>query len=447
MSDFTDSLQQASFRGIPFGVYAHEQRFGRRQAVHEYPNRDKPWAEDMGRSTRPFTITGFLVTDSLVYGGGDVIDQFKQMAAAAETKGPGTLIHPLLGTLQVSVLDGGLAIAGRWDEGRKLEFTLSCIESGEKQFPGDQANTPEDTDTAADDADDANEEDFSDDVADVLDEGASILDMATNTAQAWISTVLVGAADATSLFNMMVDLPGQFGRYFAGRTTGYASPSPAPVSNATITSLIVEGTAERGNVQANAATLLAACQKTDTGAMCAAARATAASLLACTANPADAVRILSGICNFFPAAFTSPSVTGMGEATMQTAMGAMLRRCTLAALARATALYQPSSSDDAMALSNSMADLFQSEIDIAGDYPDDNSFQALGDLRAAIIADLAVRGAALPALQTVTSNQPLPAPVIAQRLYLDASRTDELITEADPINPVFMPLSFKALVS
>ena len=45
-------LNQASFRGVPFAVYGGDARFGRRLALHEYPGRDKPYIEDMGRSTR-----------------------------------------------------------------------------------------------------------------------------------------------------------------------------------------------------------------------------------------------------------------------------------------------------------------------------------------------------------------------------------------------------------
>src|SRR5436305_959267 len=70
MSQWIDSLQQASFRGIPFGVLSGAGRFGRRLALHEYPNRDKPWPEDMGRATRRIALTGFLISDSAVYAGG-----------------------------------------------------------------------------------------------------------------------------------------------------------------------------------------------------------------------------------------------------------------------------------------------------------------------------------------------------------------------------------------
>lgn len=37
---WSEHLQQASFRGVPFGVISGESVFGRRQAIHEYAYRD-----------------------------------------------------------------------------------------------------------------------------------------------------------------------------------------------------------------------------------------------------------------------------------------------------------------------------------------------------------------------------------------------------------------------
>lgn len=42
--------QQASFRGVPFAVVRHETQLGQQTVVHEYPQRDTPWTEDMGAS-------------------------------------------------------------------------------------------------------------------------------------------------------------------------------------------------------------------------------------------------------------------------------------------------------------------------------------------------------------------------------------------------------------
>lgn len=444
MSEFTDQLQQASFRGVPFGVEVHDGRFGRRLAPHEYPKRDKPWLEDLGRGMRRISIVGFLITDSGIYGGGDVFSQLEALIAACEAEGSGTLVHPLLGELTVSIPEDGLNVTGRWDEGRRLGFTLNCFESGEREFPGSSANTGEATNDAADELDSAASGDFFSTVFDALQNGASVVQMALFTATSWISNIALYAADATSLFNMIVELPGNFGRYFSGRLLGFAGQL-AQVVGATVDSLISEGVTERANITACNKTLLSAANGTNPTPMAVAGQACAAALLAATANPADAVRILTALFNFYPARPTAPSISGQSEATVQTAMGSMLRRAGLSALARATATYQPASADDAANLRGAMADLFDLEIDTAGNFGDDNSYAALRALRAAVILDLDTRGGGLPSLQTVTNNAPMPSLVIAQRLYQDANRSDELVIEANPAHPAFMPTSFKAL--
>lgn len=43
------NLLPASWRGVPFAVTDHVTTVTRRQAVHEYPDREDVWTEDMGR--------------------------------------------------------------------------------------------------------------------------------------------------------------------------------------------------------------------------------------------------------------------------------------------------------------------------------------------------------------------------------------------------------------
>ena len=52
MSVLTEQLQKASFRGVPFEVTSASLTAGRRTVVHEYPQRDKPYVEDLGRASR-----------------------------------------------------------------------------------------------------------------------------------------------------------------------------------------------------------------------------------------------------------------------------------------------------------------------------------------------------------------------------------------------------------
>jgi len=71
---------------------------GRRTQVHEYPQRDKPWVEDLGRSAREIAFEAFVV-------GADYVDQANRLLSAIEEPGPGALIHPWFGTLTVSLKD------------------------------------------------------------------------------------------------------------------------------------------------------------------------------------------------------------------------------------------------------------------------------------------------------------------------------------------------------
>lgn len=176
-----------------------------------------------------------------------------------------------------------------------------------------------------------------------------------------------------------------------------------------------------------------------------AAQALAASLLNATSDPADSVRVLASLADFTPNNPTSASAVGDAMATMQTQCGALFRRAAVVALARASAQYQPSSFDDAVDIRGRVCDLLDAEILIAGNTGADASFNALRTLRTAVVKDLTTRGATLATLTTISSPGPVPAPVLAQRVYRDSTRADELVTEADPIHPAFMPVSFKAL--
>lgn len=179
----------------------------------------------------------------------------------------------------------------------------------------------------------------------------------------------------------------------------------------------------------------------------ASAQALAAALLAATTDPADSIRVLTSLATFNPSAATSVSGIGIARATMQSSTGDLFRRAALAALCRASARYQPSSSDDAKAVRQAICDLLDAEILIAGNEGEDLTFNALRALRTAVVRDLTQRSVGLAPLISVSTPNVIPAPVVAQRLYRDSTRSDELVLEANPRHPAFMPISFTALAS
>lgn len=178
-----------------------------------------------------------------------------------------------------------------------------------------------------------------------------------------------------------------------------------------------------------------------------AAQALAAALLAATADPATAVRLLSSLANFSPDTAVPASPQGSAIGNMQTATGDLCRRAAVVALARASTTYQPASYNDAATLRSLVCDLLDNEITIAGDEGEDTTYEALRELRVAVVQDLTTRGASLAAITTFSFNASLPALTLATRIYRDPSRADQLVTQTNPIHPAFLPATFQALAS
>ncbi|TNV14899.1 DNA circularization protein [Buttiauxella sp. B2] len=125
--DWRTRLREASFRGVGFSVEDDEGSFGRRVQVHEYPNRDKPFTEDLGRATRRLTINAYLIGDGYAV-------QRDRLIVAIETAGPGTLVHPQYGEMQGSI-DGQVRVSHSNAEGRMCRVSFQFVESGELSFP------------------------------------------------------------------------------------------------------------------------------------------------------------------------------------------------------------------------------------------------------------------------------------------------------------------------
>jgi prophage DNA circulation protein len=441
VTDFVKSLRQASFRGVPFGVLAAEARFGRRLAVHEYPKRDKPFAEDMGRRTRPIAFTAFLVGNSRVYGGGDVLEQREKLIAAAETAGPGLLVHPTLGDLTVSLDD--IVVVERWDGHHYFEVAFRFIESGERLFPKPAADTAQTVAAKGLEARLQAAEAWAAKATGALSRGAVAVQTALSTARQWIDRVTTLGQDATGMLRLSASLVGSFGRYFNGRLAGGFTALiglRSPLSS--LADLVDAGAARRALLALGGEAVLTALGRLGQGgtpAEVAAAVADQIDTLAETAiDPADRVRLLLDLADF--------TITQDLAATrMGAALGDLYRRTAVVALSTAAAAYQPASFDDARDLLARLVDALDREILIAGDAGEDGVYVALRAQRAAVALDLRARGADLAPIGLFTTPAPVPALAAAQRIYRDAGRADELVIQADPIHPLFMPVQFRAL--
>ena len=457
---WTEMLNPASFRGVPFAVYGGEARFGRRLAVHEYPGADKPYVEDMGRSTRRIRMSGFLVTDSLVYGGGNVLAQRDALVAAAETSGPGALMHPTLGALNVSVPGEGLSVIERWDMGRYFEISFTFIESGNRIFPSITTSTGSLLDKLAAALGLSSVLDFVrkviggitaviNVVEGVIKFGKAIVGMVVGVIASF--KMLVGRImrDVRSITSLAGLLTGNFGRYADGNLSSARIDSKkAKNSSATMADLIAKNTTNRAAVDTALDTLVSAAANLDASsglAFTAAVQGVMDALVAGIADPGHALTLLAPLASYTPAAFRGSGSIGVARGIAQDATAALLRRAALASIGKVVAAYVPNSYDEAMRTLTTATGFIDAEILVAGDAGDDDSYRALIGLRQGVVSALTTTGATLPALETFSFRAPLPALVMANRLYQDPARTDELIQQANPIHPAFMPISVQAL--
>lgn len=134
MTKTWENLRPASFRGVAFEVESHSESGGRRVELHEYPLRDTPYAEDLGKKAGKWQIEAFLVNGKSGYA-----ERRDKLREALNASGPGTLIHPYLGELSVSV--DGYSLKETTREGGYCTFSISFVEAGQPVEPDVEKDT------------------------------------------------------------------------------------------------------------------------------------------------------------------------------------------------------------------------------------------------------------------------------------------------------------------
>jgi prophage DNA circulation protein len=88
---------------VPFLLRSSSRAGGRKTATHEYPNTDRRYVEDLGKTVPTFSIQATIHGDSVTY-----IAERDRFIAALETKGAGQLTHPFYGNLNVACIEYNL---------------------------------------------------------------------------------------------------------------------------------------------------------------------------------------------------------------------------------------------------------------------------------------------------------------------------------------------------
>ena len=143
-------------------------------------------------------------------------------------------------------------------------------------------------------------------------------------------------------------------------------------------------------------------------------------------------------------------VRGLTEKETPSTLGGMLTQNSIIRMCLATegqiiARTKFVSRQDVDALKLTMRQPFDDAEEIAADDMDQATFMSLIALDAAITNFLVVTARPLPMMIGYQFAAPLPSLVVAYRLYQDASRADQIVSENKIVHPAFCPPTGAAL--
>ena len=390
-----EQLQPASFRGVPFHVEDASGGGGRRGTLHEYPQRDDPYFEDLGRKARDRSFTAFVIGD-------DYMAARDALIKALEEKGPGELVHPWMGRMMVSVPDFRYRHSNR--EGGMCRFDISFVESGQVNFPSANIATSQQTllsvETLEDTAIDEFAESFSVDdlpefaVTDAIDAAAGML------------STLEGALGSVGgvLSNPVGSIPDALG----GLVT-----SPLELGQK-VFSLFAKASA----IINNGSRVITGFSDSD------------------SLNFARTFAALRAV-SLFPKVTRSASLTPTRErmADNRDALSRLTRAALLSQAAGMSATMQLPVYDDAVKLRNELLTAIDTETLEASD----DAYLALVDVRAKVHTDMSSRIQSAARLTEIRPPEVKPALALAYDLYESVDREGEIIARNRLRHPGFVP--------
>lgn len=124
--NWSERLVEASYQGKTFLTEDFSVSGGWRIALHEYPFKDDPFPENMGKKAHEFSFNAYFI-------GKNYDLQVADFHKLLETEGEGTLVHPRFGTATVQLLSWQYKETTR--EGGIGRYALKFVRSGQQRFP------------------------------------------------------------------------------------------------------------------------------------------------------------------------------------------------------------------------------------------------------------------------------------------------------------------------
>jgi len=406
---------EGAFLGFPFKLAAERGEGAIRGPVHEYPDRDLPFFEKLGRSAKRFDLAVYFVGD-----GADLQADLFDRLLWKGTAGP--LILP--GFRRETMLAQRWSYRKEAGKGRWVQFDIHFVEAGRNAYPSPETSWPHTLLEAALEARTA--------FGAALGEALSLVGLDGGPLGQEAVEDLIGRAE---MLGTVLNVAAQLA---AGE-----APSTALAAAAALT---LDYTGSLGPALETA--VFAAATVSLLGNWADALAGPSPDRLS-RSRAIEALFVVYGEGAsdswYAPAALTPLE---QAEIANQGALSSGIRRVALAEIARQAASLDFASYDDAAGLRGRLADAFDDEINLAGDASapggrSERARVALQDLRAAALQAISAAGADKARLVPYDVPRPRPALALAQLFYGDAAdvtdRARELVARTGAIHPAFLP--------
>jgi len=388
------SLIGGSFRGVPFFVEAVEDSFGRRTVTHEFPFRDDPFEEDLGRRARTFRFDAYVLGD-------DYLDQRDALLTACEdVEGPGEFVHPYRGVFR------GICATG--------SVRTTRADGGIATFALEFHETPTQAPVPTEIVDDAEQ----------VDSGA-------DTALEAVKTELIEKYDTDGLPAFaLASAEDAFKASVASFTATLAPIVSATQELATLTGQVALLTAEASSLVRTPAALFDAFQGAIAGLVDTAADAPGALMGA----------LFDTYLTDLGAPVVATTSTRARELANQTALVGALKLVIAIEAARLAPVVPYESTEAATAARDTAAGMLEEQAASAGD----TAYPAIVDLRSQVLR--AVPGSnTFARVVTVTRTTPIPSLLLAYQLYGSVDNELDLVARNGTRHPGFMSGELQAL--
>ena len=428
----------ASFRGVSFWVESSDLSVGRRTVTHQYPQRDEPFTEDLGRAAREYRFSAFVL-------GEDYIEQAKKLREALEKPGAATLVHPEFGEIQVVAQPG--ASMSFSQSMRRANFSLAFVEAGLNAFPTPEGASQQASRAAADQVSEAAADSFEesltlDDIEDFVQDALNgdLLDALDIISNSEIAKVLDFADRVSDLANDAISLVRGGPKAFATKLMGALGLSRLATTVAgwqrVGKSLCALADDLRGDddepvystVKPKSAEVIESNRKAVYSLCRQAVLVQAVGVSTLIGTDVDSTVANSSILPDEGEAVVD-SGTGAAEVGTVTSSGSFSSSPTI-------------SYDEMLEARERIVGRLEEEM---LDVEDDRVFMALREAATAVSKDLSSRAEEQARLYDYDAGAVLPSCVTAMELYGDATRAQEIVVRNGVTNPLFCPNVLKVL--